>query len=118
MYVGPKNQRLPIISEILLKTLKMSDFNVYLNSDINAYLAQLVEHILGKDEVDGSIPSEGSNDKSEDLTLFPQGAIAAEADRYDGIVRGRVPREAFVSSPLYTGEPTKYYRSIGGRPVG
>ena len=45
------------------------------------------------------------NDKFEDLTLFPQGAIAAhEADSGIGIVRCRPPREVVVSSPLYTGE--------------
>ena len=40
---------------------------LYLGSGLNAHVAQLVEHVLGKDEVTGSIPVVGSRTRSADI---------------------------------------------------
>ena len=39
---------------------------LYLGSGLNAHVAQLVEHVLGKDEVTGSIPVVSSMNRKEE----------------------------------------------------
>jgi hypothetical protein len=63
-------------------------------SSESAHVAQSVEHVLGKDEVTGSIPVVGSNPESG---WSDDGLSGAQRRLYDGVAALRDPREKLAA---------------------